>query len=233
MKPFQFFKIDSLVDLSVKRDTTVQLNFLEGSTREPTLRFVPLNTLIAGRYQKIEIYHEIPTKKVGITTFIYDGVPQEIEFNKFLTPEKFNAYYDEKENVILFCASKDTCKSAFKQLNRCFNFNLESIDFDFAKATDHIDNYMGAWFKGLSSELRAAALFGTSVEDNEHFKDFCVSGMISNAIIPFFNGGRMHQIMITKRSSVVLVDHYNNNDEVELKLLSDIYQEVIKPTWSN
>ncbi len=233
MKPYQILKIDSAVDLSIPRETTVQLNFLEGGTREPKLGFTPLNKTIAGKYQKFEVDHEKPTKKSGITTFIYDGLPHELTFSKFITPEKFNAYYDESENIIIFSASKEICKSARKYLNKAFHFDLQYVDFDFAKASNHIESYQGAWFKQLSPELRAAALFGPSVDDNEYFKDFCVSGLISNVIIHFPCEHRIHQVMITQKSGIVLIDNYNNNDDIELGIISYLYSNIIKPTWNS
>jgi len=235
MKPFQFYKAKNFPILDAPIHNSVQLTFLEGSTRNAYTTIKSKNTIYLQKFELVEIYHEMEKELIGITCISAEnGGVRDINFTKILIPVNFEAYLNRNEKYLIINAPKDVCKSFYERLTKYMltSIDLEEMKFDFAKAAPLITEYYGAWFKGISSKVHAAALFGREVQSDTHFIEFVKQGQLSNIQIPFLFSDISHRIMLTKKSAVVLIENYDNI-EIELKLLTEVYVRLIKEVWGN
>jgi hypothetical protein len=233
MKPFQFYLVKNFPKPAVGRSLSnhVQLTF-SGQT-EDVATIITLETeKFEGDLDLLRIQSEIRHQTFGfIKPFI--GVGREkIEFSEYLQPVDFRAYYHRTLNLMIFEAPKKTCKGVLNHLReRPCGLELAEVEVDFSKILQLNTDYIGAWFRGVSSRVQAAGLSGNQLQDDNLFKNLQKVAVMSNVTIPWECNGAEHPIMVTSRGGIVLIHNYQQIG-IELQLVMDIQQKLLGKVWS-
>ena len=233
MKPYQFYTVTKMPILQpgqcVKKH--VQLTFFgEGEDVETKV------TMERERYEAnfalMRVESSVRHQTFGyIRTFI-DSKKRKIGFSEYLQPVDFPAYYDKDKQIIIFQAPKKDCRGVLAHLrDKTFVIELEELKVDFVKLSQIHSEYLGAWFRGVSSRVQSAGLSGHQIQDDLLFQRLSAVGQLSNVTIPWQFSGVEHSVMITNMAAIVLVQNYQNNIGFELQLVMDVYDKILKKVW--
>ena len=105
------------------------------------------------------------------------------------------------------------------------------MDIDFQKVDKICGEYLGAWFRRISSKVDAVGLVGNQIQKDDNFKKFRRLGEFSNVTVPWLFGDVSHRVMITKSSAVILQRDYRDNQSLELALVLDVFDKVLSQCW--
>jgi hypothetical protein len=233
MKPFQFYLVKNFPKPAVGESLSnhVQLTF-SGQTEDVVTKITLETEKFEGELDLLRIQSEIRHQTFGfIKPFI--GVGREkIEFNEYLQPVDFRGYFHRTLNLMIFEAPKKTCKGIISHLKeKPCGLELSEVEVDFSKILQLNSDYIGAWFRGVSSRVQAAGLSGNQLQDDNLFKNLQKVAVMSNVTIPWECNGAVHPIMVTSRGGIVLIQNYQQIG-IELQLVMDIQQKLLGKVWS-
>jgi len=235
MKPFQFYLVKNFNKPAVGQSLSnhVQMTF-SGETEDVTTTITLEAEKYEGELDLLRIQSEICHQTVGfIKPFLDAGLGRKkIEFREYLQPVDFHAYFHPTLNLVVFQAPKKVCKGVLGHLKeKHCGLELLEIEIDFSKILKLNSEYLGAWFRGVSSRVQSANLSGNQIQDDNLFKNLQKDGILSNVTIPWECHGVVHPIMVTSRGGVVLIQNYQEIG-MELQLVMDIQDKLLKKVWS-
>lgn len=233
MKPYQFYMVRRFPDLAAGASvrTHFQMTFSgEGEDVETSLTLE--NPSFEGSLAHLRIQSEVKHETFGFIKKVIDHKRQRFDFSEYLQPVDFPAYYDESKKIVIFQASKKVCRGVVSNLraNPCGVEVVEMV-VDFSKVLDLCNEYFGAWFRGVSSRVRAAGLSGDQLQDDALFKKLLKDGELSNVTIPWMFDNVEHRIMVTRGAAIVLIQDYKTNQGLELRLASDVFDKLLSKVW--
>ena len=133
---------------------------------------------------------------------------------------------------MIFQAPKKVCRGVLSHLRaRPCGIELAEMEVDFTKVTQQISEYLGAWFRQVSARVQAAGLSGHQIQDDALFKSLSKIATLSNVTIPWPFEGVEHSVMVTSRAGVVLIQNYQGNVGLELRLVMDFYEKLLQNVW--
>jgi hypothetical protein len=232
MKPVQYYLVNTFPKPPVGGSLRNQVQLTFSGEEEDVETIV---TFEACRYQGeldlLRIKSEIRFQTFGFIKALVNAKRQKIDFREYLQPVDFPAYYDEGKKLVIFQAPKKVCRGVLQHLraNPC-GFELAEFEVDFAKVLQLNAEYVGAWFKRVSSRVSAAGLSGNQIQDDTLFKSLQQVAALSNVTIPWVYDGLEHPVMITKRGGVVLVQNYEEIG-LELDLVTDVQERLLSRVW--
>ena len=94
-----------------------------------------------------------------------------------------------------------------------------------------IDEYLGAWFRGVSTRVHSAGLSGTQIQNDRFFKSLKKVAALSNVTIPWLYNDFVHPVMVTGDGGVVLVQNYAGTVALELRMVMDVHDRLLKHVW--
>lgn len=233
MKPFQFYASKEMPELKPGQSVSnhVQMTFSgEGEDVKTTF------TLKAKNYEEslslFRVESGIKHDTVGYIKTVIGEDRQKIEFFEYLELVDFQAYLDKERGLMIFQAPKKVCRGVLAHLRSDFcGIELGEMEVDFTKVIQLKNEYLGAWFKQVSARIQASALFGTQIQEDTLFKRLSQEANLSNVTIPWIFGGAEHHVMITSRGGVVLLQNYQGNIGLELKLVMDVQENLLEHVW--
>ena len=144
----------------------------------------------------------------------------------------FPAYLSRENGVILFNAKKAACHGVVAHLrSHPCGIDLVEMEVDFAELQKKRSDFRGAWFRGVSSRVQAAGLSGNQIQEDNLFQDINSAGVMSNVTIPWTYEGFEYSIMLTSAGAVVFVENYPGNVAMELRIVMDVYQNLLKDVY--
>jgi hypothetical protein len=233
MKPFQFYTVNRFPKLKTgeKISTVIQLSlFGEG---EDVLTTVTLEKPdFEGPLDLMRVQSEIKHETYGFIKTIIDSKRKKLDFTEYLEPVDFQAYYATQKKLMIFQAPKKVCRGVVTNLHSgdC-GIKLVDMVVDFAKVLELCSEYQGAWFRGVSSRVRAAGIHGEQIQQDGLFTKLLKDGELSNVTIPWKLDDAEHRIMITASGGVVLVQDYKANLGLELKIVMDVHERLLSKVW--
>src|SRR5690606_9897933 len=133
---------------------------------------------------------------------------------------------------VIFQAPKRACRGVLGNLRRSdCGIDLIEMVVDFAKVLELVSEYQGAWFRGVSSRVRAAGIHGEQIQDDSLFKKMLKDGELSNVTVPWRIDGADHRVMVTASGAIVLIQDYKSNLGLELKIVMDVYEKLLSQVW--
>jgi len=233
MKPFYIYHVDGKFNIDQPIEVKPQVSMIEGIAREPRTYIKKSDDSFLRDFSLLSVNHDLKERQYGITTVHVNGEPKTVNFNDYLVPEKFNAFYSSESEIVIFQAAGATAKSAIKAINENTDkFELKEVPFNFSIANNYITEYKGAWFQDINANLSSIGMRGQDVQDDEYFEIMKQQGSFSNISFNFDYRHNKHQIMITKYSGVVLYNKYENI-EIELDIVAKVFQQLIKKVWES
>lgn len=233
MKPFQFYTVSHFPKMQVggKISTVIQLDlFGESEDVETTVTLEKPD--FEGPLDLMRVQSEIKHETYGFIKTIIDSKRKKLDFTEYLEPVDFQAYYATQKKLMIFQAPKKVCRGVFVNLHSggC-GVKLVEMVVDFAKVLELCSEYQGAWFRGVSSRVRAAGIHGEQIQQDGLFKKLLKDGELSNVTIPWKMDDAEHRIMITASSGVVLIQDYKANLGLELKIVMDVHERLLSKVW--
>lgn len=233
MKPYQFYVVRRFPTLTVGQSVRnqIQLTFSgEGEDVETSLTLE--NPSFEGTLSLLRVQSQVKHETYGFIKTVVDSKRRKLDFTEYLQPVDFPSFYDESRQVILFQAPKKVCRGVLANLKACpQGVELVEMAVDFTKVLEICSEYLGAWFRGISSRVRAAGLSGDQIQDDSLFKKLLKDGELSNVTIPWPLDGTEHRVMVTGTGAVVLVQDYKANQGLELQIVTDVYDKLISKVW--
>jgi|GEM_PF-2566629 len=233
MKPYQFYTVGKFPKLEVGTSVKnqVQLTFSgEGEDVETSLTLK--DRTYEGTMALVRVKSEVKHETYGFIKTVVENKRRRLDFTEFLQPVDFPAYYDEGKEILVFQAPKKVCRGVLANLrgNPC-GVELVEMVVDFAKIMDLCTEYQGAWFRGVSSRVRAAGISGEQIQHDGLFKKLLKDGELSNVTIPWLMDNVEHRLMITSTGAIVLVQDYRANQGLELQIIMDVYEKLLSKVW--
>jgi len=185
-----------------------------------------------GSVDLLRIESEVVFNSIGYIYREFDGNRQHLSFDKYNRHVDFFAYHDSTRKIMILPQAKAICKPVYQNLNMISSLSLFEMEIDFNKVGQICAEYLGAWFRKISSKVNAVGLVGNQIQDDDNFKKFRRLGEFSNVTVPWLFDGISHPIMITKSCAVVLQRDYRNNQSLELALALDVFDKVLSKCWS-
>ncbi len=234
MKPYHLFSVKRMPPFEQGQSykNKAQLTFFGEDEDIETVITMEMSNYENG-LSLMRVASSISHKTIGYVKTFIESQKRTVEFNEYLQPVDFPAYYDESEQIIAFQAPKKVAKGVLGHIlsDPDFEIVLEEMEVDFAEVMKLRSEYLGAWFRSVSARVSAAGLSGNQIQDDSLFKDLSKVAELSNVTIPWGYEGVEHRIMITRSGGIVLVQSYENNIGLELRLVKDVYHNLLKQVW--
>ena len=231
--PYQFYIVKRFADLAPGEAITnqVQMTFSgEDEDVKTTIRLQQSER--EGSMSLLRITSEIKHRTPGFIRKPINGERRRIDFIEYLEPVDFPAYLDPKRQLILFNAPGRACRGVLSHLRkRPCGIELVEMEVDFAELMCRRSEYLGAWFRGVSSRVQAAGLSGHQIQDDTFFKNLKKVATMSNVTIPWTYEDFEYSIMLTGGGAVVLLQGIAGNVALELKLVMDVYERLLQHVW--
>ncbi|WP_144283156.1 hypothetical protein [Chryseobacterium echinoideorum] len=201
MNTFRFVKISKFPDLIINQEISNQYqSTLPGFTEAKQTSIKCVNKNYHG-FELYEVSHELIIKEIGLAFGYVDNNPVTMELSGYKKKYTVKLYYKKDKKYAFISESSAVVKDLIKTFKRDISLQveLEEIDLDFTELSKHVDDYTGAWFKGVSSRVTSTALFGANLSDDPLFSQLKKEGAnLSSIVIPF--GGI--QIQISKSGGI-------------------------------
>lgn len=233
MKPYQFYLARRFPKLNVGQSVKnqVQMTFSgEGEDVETSLTLE--NPTFEGKLSLLRVKSEVKHETYGFIKTMIDQTRRKLDFTEYLQPVDFPSFYDEDRRIIIFQAPKKVCRGVVSNL-RASPTDIELVEMvvDFAKVLTLCSEYQAAWFRGISSRVRAAGISGEQIQDDALFKKLLKDGELSNVTVPWLLDGVEHRVMITSAAAIVLVQDYRANQGLELQIIVDVFDRLLVKVW--
>jgi len=233
MKPYQFYRVRRFPKLQTGQSVRnqIQLTFSgEGEDVETVLTLE--NPSFEGSLGLLRVKSEVKHETYGFIKTVVDSKRRKFDFTEYLQPVDFPAFHDEQRGLVLFQAPKKVCRGVVANL-RASPCEVELVEMvvDFTKVLELCSEYQAAWFRGVSSRVRAAGISGDQIQDDALFKKLLKEGELSNVTIPWLLDDIEHRVMVTGAGAVVLVQDYRANQGLELQIVMDVHDKLLSKVW--
>jgi hypothetical protein len=233
MRPYQLYVAKSVPEFKLGEviSNKVQLTFSgEDEEVRTTIKLVDNN--FDGRLSLLRINSEIKHHTTGFIRKVIESERQKIEFVEYLEPVDFPAYFDQERGIVLFNAPKRACRGVLDHLRKkpC-GIELTEMEVDFTKVMERANEYIGAWFRGVSSRVQAAGISGNQIQDDKLFQNLRKVASMSNVTIPWKYDDFDYSIMITINGAVVIVQNLAGNVALELRIVADVHDRLLCHVW--
>ena len=233
MKPYQFYVVRRFPKLKSGENVKnqIQMTFF-GEDEDVETSLTLENPSFEGSLGLIRVKSEIKHRTYGFIKAVINHERRKFDFTEYLEPVDFPAYYDESRELMLFQAPKKVCKGVLANLReKPCGVDLIEMEVDFGQVLELCSEYQGAWFRSVSSRVRSAGISGDQIQDDALFKKLLKDGILSNVTIPWMQEDAEHRVMITGSGAIVLVQDYKNNLGLELRLVNDVYEQLLCKVW--
>ena len=233
MKPFQFYIVGKMPNLKPGQSITNEVQLTFSGEREDVRTTITMETEhFEGSLVLLRVVSGIKHQTIGYIKTLVDSQRRRIDFLEYLQPVDFQAYLDLDKKLMIFQAPKKECRGVLSHLRaKSCEMDLVEMEVDFTKVMQLKSEYLGAWFKQVSSRVHTAGLTGSQIQDDTLFKNLSKVADLSNVTIPWPFEGVEHPVMITSRAGVVLIQSYQDNIGLQLNLVMDVQEKLLQHVW--
>jgi hypothetical protein len=233
MTPFQFYVAKRFPRMKAGENVVTQVQMTTTGEDEPVRTEI---TSVQPKYEQglslLQIKSEVRHEVLGYIKVIrQENKRERIDFHEYLEPVDFYAYHDHKRKIVMFQAPRVVCKGVFGNLAaNSADVALQEMEVDFSLVLQECRQFLGAWFRRVSTRVNSAGLSGNQIQNDNLFRYLAKFGHLSNVTIPWVLSGVEHKVMITQRGSIVLVQNYKDK-AIELQLVLDVYDKLLSKVW--
>lgn len=232
MKPFQFYIVKQFQKPAVGQSLRnhVQMTFSGEEEDVETVITLETENYEAG-LDLLRIKSEVRYETIGFIKTLVGSERKRIQFNEYLQPVDFFAYFHKDRNLMIFQARKKVCSGVLNHLRAKFcGVELLEVELDFAEVLKRNSEYQAAWFRGASSRVHAVGLSGNQIQEDSLFKELQRNADLSSVTIPWLLNDVRHSVMLTRRGGVILQQNYQDIG-LELELVMDVQEKLLKHVW--
>lgn len=230
MNTFKLVKINRFPDLNLSQEICNQYqSVLPGFTEPKQTSIKCINKSYHG-FEFYEVSHELIIRETGVAFGYVDSNAVTMELSGYKKKFTVKVYYKREENYAFISESSSVVKDLIRTLKKdtSLQVELEEVDLDFSDLAKHVEDYTGAWFKGVSSRVTSTALFGANLNDDPLFAQLKKEGAnLSSIVIPF--GGI--QIQISQSGGISSQQNIRSiKDQLSLvtKIKENLFDKIIK-----
>ncbi|MBL8822814.1 MAG: hypothetical protein JNJ77_09525 [Planctomycetia bacterium] len=227
MKTYQLFQIEDFPEIALGKPNTRKIQVdMFGDKQEIETTLYMQNPEFSKGIQQLRITSQVKHNAHGIFRTVIESRAETLEFLEYLEPVDFLSYYVPKKKLLVMQAPKLTCRGVVKNLKETKGTKIAELKVSFDKIMTLQDEYAGAYFRELTSRVKAAGLHGDQIQDDQLFKNFLKIGKLSCVIIPWKIGSLDTKVMITAVGGVVLTQEFGSLQK-ELELVLDVHKQLL------
>jgi hypothetical protein len=188
MNSYKLVKIEEFPRLNINEHVNSVIDgSLPGFTREPKTKITYRNESYYG-FKYFEIEHEMMIKDSGIAFGFIDDRPQTMNFINYLKRFTIKCFYLQEEKYAFLSAPSDVTTDVIRAIrdNKDMSTKVSEYLLDMQKLREHVREYMGAWFKGVSTRVNSTALFGSDLVNDPLYDQLMNDGaLLTSVFIPY------------------------------------------------
>ncbi|GMO50212.1 MAG: hypothetical protein Ta2B_30830 [Termitinemataceae bacterium] len=162
---------------------------LPGFTRSPQTALKIINTDYYG-FELFEFEHEMIFKESGTAFGFIEDEPKMMEFFDYLKKFTIKLFLKRNENFAFLSAQSEVVRDLLKitAKNADLGTEIEEVLLDMQHLRLHVDDYLGAWFRKVSTRVTSSALFGSDLTNEPIYQQLLTDGAILTSVfIPYKN----------------------------------------------
>ncbi len=182
-------------------------------------------------YDYYEIEHEMLIKENGIAFGFIKDNPETMNFHNYLKPYTVKFYYKKEKDIGYLSAPSAVVNDLIKVIGKSKDLktDISEIELDMQKLRTHVDDYLGAWFKKVSTRVSSSALFGSDLVNDPLYDQLITDGAIlTSVVIPFYN----IVIQLNEKSGISSKQYFENVKD-ELNIVESIKEKIIDKILKN
>lgn len=218
MTSYRIVDIERFPALSVgSQVTTGNGQSLAGFTKRPDTIIKFVSETLYG-YEYYEIHHEMIVKDTGMAYGFFEGEPVNVEFHDYLKTFVFPCYYKKSSGYMIMAVPSVIFKDLYNAIedNDTLQCKVHKYDLNLLELRTRVRDFMGVWFRKVSSRVNSSALFGSDLMNEPLFERIIDDGAeLSSITIPFQNltiqinqnaGISSHQKIDSTENELVIVE---------------------------
>ena len=211
------------MNLGDTQHTVVQAA-LPGFTREPKTEIHYINNNYCG-FELYEFEHEMLFQENGLAFGFIGEKPETMNFHNYLKKFTIKCYLNRKDNFAFLSATSDVVHDLLKRIkeNSDLNTEIEEYTLDMQNLRSHVDDYLGAWFRKVSTRVTSSALFGSDLMNEPIYQQLIDDGAILTSVFIPYNGMR---IQINDKAGISSKQIFESIPD-ELDLVQSLKSEII------
>ncbi|WP_282014971.1 hypothetical protein [Marinifilum flexuosum] len=152
-------------------------------------------------FEYFHIKHDMHIKDKGIAYGFHDDLPIALDFVDYKKRFEVKAYLNREKGYLLLAENSNVLNDLIRKLKKSqfLKTEVEEYTLELKMLENIVDEYSGAWFRGVSSRVSSSALYGADLSNEPLFNQLKEDGAeLSSIIVPY--GGI--QIQINKKCGI-------------------------------
>lgn len=190
MNSYRIIDVEKFPQLTLGQEiSTGYGQALAGFTKRPDTS-IKFENLERYGYAYYEIQHEMIIKDNGKAYGFYEGEPVNLEFYDYLKKFTIPCYYNVGKKYMILATPSIVFKDLFGVIedNKALQCKINKYDLNLLELKNRVGDFLGVWFKKVSTRVNASALFGSDLLNEPLFGKILDDGAeLSSITIPFKN----------------------------------------------
>jgi hypothetical protein len=197
---------------------------LPSFTRDPKTEIRYINNNYYG-FEFYEFEHEILFQENGLAFGFVDEQPKTMKFNSYLRNFTIRCYLNRKDNFAFLSAPSDIVHDLLKNIkkNTDLDTEIEEYTLDMQNLRSHVSDYLGAWFKKVSTRVTSSALFGSDITNDPIYQQLIDDGAILTSVFIPYNDMK---IQLNDKAGISSKQNFESISD-ELDLVQSLKSEII------
>ncbi len=227
MNSYRIVRVEAFPQLDINETiSTAKGESLEGFTKPPDTQITKRNIDYHG-FELFEFSHEMILKDSGTAFGFFEGEPVRVNFNEYLKNFKFPFYREPEQGFGLIAVQSFVSKDVLRTIknNSTLKTKVHELTLDLHALKGRVPDFLGAWFRKVSTRVSASALFGADLSHEPIFDRFIDDGAtLSSIIIPF----KSFTIQINQHAGISSQQRIDDI-QYELELVKTLKETLIDP----
>jgi len=225
MNTYRVMKIVSFPELKIGEEKTGSYSFTIPGFTEDTMTSIKYISKDYHGFEYFEVKHEIIIKDHGIAFGFIDGEPIRLDFSGYKKSFTVKIYLNREFEFAFFSESTPVVRDFIKKIKTDseMRVKIEEIQLDLNKAASFVEEFRGAWFKGVSTRVSSSALFGADLKNEPLFDQLQLDGAnLTSITVPFKN----YHFQISTEAGISSAQKIHSIAE-ELQVITEVKTELI------
>lgn len=225
MNSYKLISIKQFPQMKInEKKRTIVTGNLPGFTKEPQTEVRYINN----NYFDFELYefeHEMIFQETGIAFGFIDNQPKTLDFNNYLKRFTIKCYLKREQNFAFLSATSDVVHDLLKSIKKNVDLDteIEEYTLDMQNLRSHVDDYVGAWFKKVSTRVTSSALFGSDLVNDPIYQQLTDDGAVLTSVFIPYSGMR---IQLNDKAGISSKQIFKSIQD-ELFLIQSLKSEII------
>lgn len=139
-------------------------------------------------FELYEIDHEMLIEESGIAFGFIDGKPTRLDFSGYKKGFTIKCYYKRMEGYALLSHQSIVIAHLVRKFKHdsSLQVKIEELALDLNKAKPFVQEFRGAWFKGINARVSSSSMRGSDLNNDPLFEQFQSEGAyLTSIIVPY------------------------------------------------